>query len=87
MSNVQKLTATIDKDSIYESSGTIASTGSVIDVSGVLGGTNLLALAADGNTGVTIGATMTVSPETTAESGYITVTVAGTAYQIPIYAA
>jgi len=30
---------------------------------------------------------MTVSPETTAESGYIRVTINGTDYQIPIYAA
>jgi hypothetical protein len=35
----------------------------------------------------TAGATMTVSPETTAESGFITVTIAGTDYQIPVYAA
>ena len=37
-------------------------------------------------TGAVIGATMTVSPETTAESGYIRIDVAGTIYQIPIYA-
>lgn len=35
----------------------------------------------------TSGATMTVSPETTAESGFITVTISGTDYQIPVYAA
>ena len=37
-------------------------------------------------TGAVIGATMTVSPETTAESGYLRIDVAGTIYQIPIYA-
>lgn len=37
-------------------------------------------------TGAVIGATMTVSPETTAESGYIRIDIAGTIYQIPIYA-
>lgn len=37
--------------------------------------------------GFTVGATMTVSPETTAESGFLTVTVAGVEYQIPAYAA
>ena len=37
-------------------------------------------------TGAVIGATMTVSPETTAESGYLRITIAGTVYQIPIYA-
>ena len=36
--------------------------------------------------GATIAA-MTVSPETTAEDGYITVDIAGTSYQIPVYAA
>ena len=35
----------------------------------------------------TAGATMTVSPEATAESGFITITIAGVAYQIPVYAA
>ncbi len=35
----------------------------------------------------TAGATMTVSPETTAESGFITVTISGVDYQIPVYAA
>lgn len=35
----------------------------------------------------TLGATMTVSPETTAESGFITVTIGGVDYQIPVYAA
>ncbi len=29
---------------------------------------------------------MTVSPETTAEDGYIRVNIAGTVYQIPLYA-
>ncbi len=47
--------------------------------------TNVLALSA--TAGVTIGATMTVSPETTAESGFLTIDVDGTSYQIPIYAA
>lgn len=48
--------------------------------------TNAFKFATSGNS-VTIGSTMTISPETTAESGYITIDVAGTAYQIPIYAA
>ena len=34
-----------------------------------------------------VGATMTVSPEATAESGYIKVAIGATIYQIPIYAA
>ena len=37
-------------------------------------------------TGAVVGATMTISPETTAESGYIRIDLAGTIYQIPIYA-
>ena len=36
---------------------------------------------------VTVGSTMTSSPETTAEDAYITVTIAGVDYQIPLYAA
>ena len=47
--------------------------------------TNTLKLST--SSGVTIGSTMTISPETTAESGYITIDVGGTSYQIPIYAA
>ena len=45
----------------------------------------ILDVAAAG-TGAVIGATMTVSPETTAESGYLRVDIAGTIYQIPVYA-
>jgi len=37
-------------------------------------------------TAAVLGATMTISPETTAESGYIRVDIAGTIYQIPVYA-
>ena len=37
-------------------------------------------------TGVVIGATMTISPEAAAESGYIRLDIAGTIYQIPVYA-
>jgi hypothetical protein len=37
-------------------------------------------------TAAVLGATMTISPEATAESGYIRVDIAGTIYQIPIYA-
>lgn len=37
-------------------------------------------------TAAVLGATMTISPETTAESGYIRLDLAGTIYQIPIYA-
>lgn len=33
-----------------------------------------------------LGATMTISPEAAAESGYIRIDIAGTIYQIPIYA-
>jgi hypothetical protein len=86
MSNVQKLKVN-SQTNIYEASGAIATAGSVFDVSSATGATNLIALAADGNTGVTIGSTMTVSPELTAEDGFLTITVAGVAYQIPIYAA
>lgn len=35
----------------------------------------------------TLGATMTISPEAAAESGFITVDIGGTLYQIPVYAA
>lgn len=55
-----------------------------IDLSGATV-TNLLKLSTD--SAVTIGATMTISPEAAAESGYITIDVGGTSYQIPIYAA
>ena len=37
-------------------------------------------------TAAVLGATMTISPETTAESGYLRVDIAGTIYQIPVYA-
>jgi len=37
-------------------------------------------------TAAVIGSTMTVSPETTAEDGYLRIDIAGTIYQIPIYA-
>lgn len=86
MASVQKLRANASKDTVWEGDGALASTGSVIDVSSMTGATNIMALGADGNTGVTIGATMTISPETTAESGFLTITVDGTSYQIPIYA-
>lgn len=87
MANVQKLKVNIDKDAIIEASGALKSTGAVFDLSSVTSGTNLFALPATANAGVTIASTMTISPETTAESGFITITVDGTAYQIPIYAA
>ena len=87
MASVQKLKATAEKDTVYEAEVAISSTGSVMDVSACTGANKLMALGGDGETGVTIGATMTVSPETTAESGYLTITVDGTSYQIPIYAA
>lgn len=47
---------------------------SLIEVTGV--STNVLNLAA-----------MTISPEATAETGYITIVADGVTYQIPIYAA
>lgn len=47
--------------------------------------TNTLKLST--TSGVTIGSTMTISPELTPESGFITIDVGGTSYQIPIYAA
>lgn len=37
-------------------------------------------------TAAVLGATMTISPDLTAESGYIRIDIAGTIYQIPIYA-
>ena len=86
MASVQKLKANATKDTVWEGTGPLASTGSVIDISGVTGATNFAALPADGDGGVTIGSTMTVSPETTAEDGFLTITVDGTSYQIPIYA-
>ena len=87
MASVQRLKANLSKSSFAEYDGAIASTGSLIDASGATSGTNTLALPADGNGGVTIGSTMTVSPETTEEDGFLTITVAGVSYQIPIYAA
>lgn len=86
MASVQKLKANATKDTVWEGTGPLASTGSVMDISGVTGATNFAALPADGNGGVTLGATMTISPEAAAESGFLTITVDGTAYQIPIYA-
>lgn len=86
MAAVQKLRANASKDTVWAGDGAIAATGSVIDVSALTGGTNTVALGADGETGVTLGATMTISPETGPESGFLTITVAGVAYQIPIYA-
>ena len=86
MASVQRLKANLSKSSFAEYDGAIASTGSLIDASGATSGTNTIALPADGNGGVTLGATMTISPEAAAESGFLTITVAGVAYQIPIYA-
>ena len=86
MTNVVNFPVSQEKDSVIESSGAVAAAGSMIDFSANTGATNLLALGADGETGVTIGSTMTVSPEATAEDGFLTITVAGVAYQIPIYA-
>lgn len=37
-------------------------------------------------TAAVLGATMTLSPETATESGYLRIDLAGTIYQIPIYA-
>ena len=45
--------------------------------------TNVLELT-DG-VGCTVGSTMTVSPETTAEDGFITILVDGVARQVPFY--
>lgn len=87
MTTVVRYKRTNEVDTVVEADAVVASAGTMIDFSGCTGATNLFALGADGNTGVTIGATMTVSPETTAESGYLTITVAGVDYQIPIYAA
>lgn len=47
----------------------------------------LIKVAADGDGGFVVGATMTISPEASAESGYIKVAIGSTIYQIPIYAA
>lgn len=86
MASVQKLKANVSKATVWEGSGALVSTGSVVDISALTGATNYVAFPADGEGGITLGATMTISPEATAESGFITVTVAGVAYQIPIYA-
>lgn len=51
------------------------------------GNTQGVVLTFDGfGTAAVSGATMTVSPELTPESGYIRVDIGGTIYQIPIYA-
>lgn len=47
----------------------------------------LIKVSADGMGAFVLGATMTVSPEATAESGYFRVNVGSTVYQVPIYAA
>lgn len=48
----------------------------------------LVKAAASGDAGVTVSSDgMTLDPETATESGYITVDVAGTSYQVPIYSA
>lgn len=47
----------------------------------------LIKVNADGSGGFVVGATMTVSPENTAESGYFKVAIGSTIYQVPIYAA
>lgn len=47
----------------------------------------LIKVAADGDGGFVVGATMTVSPEATAESGYFKVAIGATIYQVPIYQA
>ena len=86
MASVQKLKANATKDTVWEAEGAISATGSVIDISALTGSTNIIALGGDGETGVTLGATMTISPDLTAESGFLTITVGGVAYQIPIYA-
>ncbi len=85
MASVQKLKANATKDTVWEAVGSLSSTGSVMDISTVSGATNFAAFPGTGNGGVTIGS-MTLSPETNPESGYLTITVGGTSYQIPIYA-
>lgn len=47
----------------------------------------LIKVSADLKGGFVLGATMTISPETTAESGYFRVNIGATVYQVPIYAA
>jgi len=86
MASVQKLKANASKDTVWEGEGALVSTGSVLDISGLTGATNFAALPADGNGGVVLGATMTISPEAAAESGYLRILVNGVAHQIPIYA-
>ena len=65
------------------SSGSVTAT-SVLDIN--VTATNLLEVTSTGQAGITVGGTMTVSPEATGEDGFITIDVGGTAYQIPIYA-
>lgn len=52
------------------------------------GGTLLVKAVASGDAGMTVSADgMTADPETAQEAGFIAVDIAGTGYQIPIYAA
>lgn len=88
MASVQKLKANATKDAVWESNGEISSTGSVMELNDLTGGTNFVSFPASGNAGATVSADgMTADPETAQEAGYITVDINGTAYQIPIYAA
>lgn len=64
-------------------------TKSVLGLNAAIDADYLFDITADATTtadAVHIGADMTISPEGTAESGYIRVRINGTVYQIPVYA-
>jgi len=87
MASVQKL-KTQGKDAVWEATGSLDASGSVIELDTVTSGTNFVSFPASGNAGVTVSNDgMTANPETGTEDGFITIDVDGTSYQIPIYAA
>ena len=88
MPSVQRLKANVSKGAVWEAAGAIASTGSVIELNDLTGGTNFVSFPASGNAGCdTTADGMTADPETAQEAGFITIDINGTGYQIPIYAA
>ena len=85
MSAVVRYKTTRTDNLIEGAAGILETDGSVIDVSGMTGGTNFVTFGADGDMGATVGATMTADPAADAEDGFITIIVAGVARQIPYY--
>ena len=87
MASVQKLKANATKDTVWESEGALASTGSVIDISALTGATNFVTFGPTATGGATIGATMTADPALDPETGFLTIVVGGVSRQIPFYTA